>query len=85
MERMASFLLEMVQRCEKQGDSGRELYLPMTREDIGDYLGMAVETTSRTLRELAAQEVIEIPTAPQIIVRQRDKLEEVAEGEEKLW
>ena len=57
----------------------------MNREDIGDYLGLAVETTSRTLQELVAKEVIEIPSAPRIIVQQRERLEEIAEGEQKPW
>jgi len=85
MERIASFLLELAGRCERQGQNGSELRLPMTREDIGDYLGLAVETTSRNLQELVAKAVIEIPSAPLIIVRQRERLEEIAEGEQKPW
>ena len=83
MERIASFLLDMIRRCERQGQNGSDLRLPMNREDIGDYLGLAVETTSRTLQELATRKVIEIPSAPLIVVRQREKLEEIAEGEQK--
>jgi CRP/FNR family transcriptional regulator len=84
-ERIASFLLAMVQRCERQGQNGSELRLPMNREDIGDYLGLTMETTSRTLQKLATRKVIEIPSAPLIVVRQREKLEEIAEGEQKPW
>ncbi len=85
IERIASFLLEMIRRCERKGEDGGELRLPMNREDIGDYLGLAVETTSRNLQELVVKEVIEIPSAPLIIVRQRERLEEIAEGEQKPW
>jgi len=84
-ERIASFLLELVRRRERQGLNGSKLPLPMTREDIGDYLGMAVETTSRNLQELATRKVIEIPSAPLIIVRERERLEEIAEGEQTPW
>jgi CRP/FNR family transcriptional regulator len=85
MERVASFLLEIVRRRERQGFNGNEFHLPMTREDIGDYLGMAVETTSRNLQELVAKAVIQIPSAPRIIVRERETLEEIAEGERRPW
>jgi CRP/FNR family nitrogen fixation transcriptional regulator len=85
IERIASFLLEMIRRCERKGEDGGELRLPMNREDIGDYLGLAVETTSRSLQELVTKAVIEIPSAPLIIVRQRERLEEIAEGEQKPW
>jgi len=83
MERTASFLLEMIRRCERKGEDGDELRLPMNREDIGDYLGLAVETTSRTLQKLATRQVVEIPSASLIVVRQRESLEEIAEGEQK--
>jgi CRP/FNR family transcriptional regulator len=46
-ERLAIFLLDLSQRLQARGYSAREFYLRMTREDIGNYLGMKLETVSR--------------------------------------
>jgi CRP/FNR family transcriptional regulator len=46
-ERVAAFLLNLSQRFEERGFSPREFNLSMSRHDIGNYLGMAVETVSR--------------------------------------
>lgn len=46
-ERLASFLLSLSSRYKKRGLSADEFYLPMSRQDIGNYLGLAVETVSR--------------------------------------
>jgi len=46
-ERLASFLLSLSSRYKKRGLSPNEFYLPMSRQDIGNYLGLAIETVSR--------------------------------------
>jgi len=46
-ERLASFLLSLSSRYKKRGLSPDEFYLPMSRQDIGNYLGLAIETVSR--------------------------------------
>ncbi len=48
-ERLASFLLDISQRSAARGHSARELNLSMTRAEIGSYLGLTIETVSRTL------------------------------------
>lgn len=53
MERIATFLLNLSERC---GD-GR-VSLPMTRTDIGDYLGLTMETVSRTMSQLKGDGII---------------------------
>jgi len=63
-ERVASFLLEMAQRA-----SGNVLELPMSRQDIADYLGMTIETVSRTLTILETAAAIELPTSRRIVLR----------------
>lgn len=48
-ERVAAFLLNMAQRYKARGLSPHEFILPMVREDIGNYLGLTLETVSRCL------------------------------------
>jgi CRP/FNR family transcriptional regulator, nitrogen fixation regulation protein len=69
-ERVAGFLLEMAQRVHGNG----EFELPMSRQDIADYLGLTIETVSRTLTHLAAIAVIDVPTARHIVLRNRAAL-----------
>jgi CRP/FNR family transcriptional regulator len=46
-ERLAAFLLSMSRRLHKRGLSPTDFYLSMSRHEIGNYLGLAVETVSR--------------------------------------
>jgi CRP/FNR family transcriptional regulator len=46
-ERLASFILGLSLRYKQRGLSPMEFYLPMSRQDIGNYLGLAIETVSR--------------------------------------
>jgi CRP/FNR family transcriptional regulator len=48
--RMASFIVDMSKQSQKLGHSERVINLTMTRQDIANYLGLAIETVSRTLR-----------------------------------
>jgi CRP/FNR family transcriptional regulator len=59
-ERLAAFLLNLVQRLRTRGFSGSEMVLRMTREEIGSYLGLKLETVSRTFSRFAEQGVIEV-------------------------
>lgn len=58
--RVAAFLLNLVQRLHDRGYSPSELILRMTREEIGSYLGMKIETVSRTFTRFAADGIVEI-------------------------
>lgn len=69
-ERVASFLLEMAER----GPVGRAVELPMSRHDIADYLGLTIETVSRTLSSLESAAAIEVPTSRRIVLRNRPAL-----------
>jgi CRP/FNR family nitrogen fixation transcriptional regulator len=68
-ERVATFLLEMAQRA-----SGNVVELPMSRQDIADYLGLTIETVSRTLTALETAAVIEVATSRRIVLRNRAAL-----------
>jgi CRP/FNR family nitrogen fixation transcriptional regulator len=77
-ERVASFLLQMMERR----DNGNTIEVPMSRQDIADYLGLTIETVCRALSELKRSRVISIPNRHQIVVRNADVLESMALGED---
>ena len=57
---VANFLCDMRERLDSRGLQGRRLGLPMTRTDIADYLGLRLETVSRSFSELRRRELIEL-------------------------
>ncbi|MBS0529669.1 MAG: helix-turn-helix domain-containing protein [Proteobacteria bacterium] len=70
MERVANFLLEMDRRLDGAG----MMALPMCRRDIGDYLGLTLETVSRALSQLHGEGVLGFSGARQIVLRNRQRL-----------
>ena len=75
-ERVAAFLLEMFERR----DRTKALDLPMSRNDIADYLGLTIETVCRTLSAFKRGGVIAIPNPHRIELLDRDGLEAVGEA-----
>ena len=59
-ERVAAFLLNLVKRLHARGFSRSELVLRMTREEIGSYLGLKLETVSRTFSKFVDEKIIEV-------------------------
>ena len=59
-ERLAAFLLNLVQRLHARGFSQSELVLRMSREEIGSYLGLKLETVSRTFSKFMAEGIVEV-------------------------
>jgi CRP/FNR family transcriptional regulator, anaerobic regulatory protein len=59
-ERLAAFLLNLAQRYAARGYSEREFHLRMSRAEIGSYLGMKLETVSRTFSAFQAQRLLEV-------------------------
>lgn len=59
-ERVAAFLMNLVQRLHARGFSQSELVLRMTREEIGSYLGLKLETVSRTFSRFAEDGIVEV-------------------------
>ena len=59
-ERVAAFLLNLVQRLHARGFSKSELMLRMTREEIGSYLGLKLETVSRTFSKFVEEGVVDV-------------------------
>ncbi len=59
-ERLAAFLLNLTQRLHARGFSRTELVLRMTREEIGSYLGLKIETVSRTFSKFVDEGILEV-------------------------
>ena len=59
-ERLAAFLLNLVQLLHARGFSKSELILRMTREEIGSYLGLKLETVSRTFSKFVEEGIVEV-------------------------
>jgi CRP/FNR family transcriptional regulator len=59
-ERLAAFLLNLSQRMKARGYSPMEFHLRMSRAEIGSYLGMKLETVSRTFSAFQAQGLLEV-------------------------
>ena len=70
-ERVASFLLTLA----GPAVVGQIIELPMSRQDIADYLGLTIETVSRTLTHLESTAAIELPSSRRILVRSRVSLQ----------
>jgi CRP-like cAMP-binding protein len=64
-ERVAGFLVEMAERL----GANDEVQLPMTRQDIADYLGLTIETVSRSLTQLEHIDAIRVRTPRRILLR----------------
>jgi CRP-like cAMP-binding protein len=77
LERVSSFLLEMADRS--RISPTHAVFLPMSRYDIADYLGLAVETVSRALTELRQRHVIAFRSVRQVRLCDRAALEGLAE------
>ncbi len=59
-QRLAAFLLNQSQRLHARGYSAVEFHLKMTRGEIGSFLGMTLETVSRTFTELQLQRLVKV-------------------------
>jgi CRP/FNR family nitrogen fixation transcriptional regulator len=70
-EKVASFLLKMA----GVGATDQVIELPMSRQDIADYLGLTIETVSRTLTHLESTSAIELSSSRRICVRNRRSLQ----------
>ena len=81
-ERVAAFLLALSRRNRRSGKPKDLLDLPMTRADIGDFLGLTIETVSRTLTKFKGRGFIDLPQSARVRLVNMIELQRLAEGEE---
>jgi CRP/FNR family transcriptional regulator len=79
-ERLASFLLAQEGRAGHCTHGHHPLALAMTRSDIADYLGLTIETVSRTFTRLKNEGLISIPANDRIVILDREGMISLAEG-----
>ena len=76
-ERLAVFLLQLAER-----NGGKDtVLLPMSRTDIGDYLGLTIETVSRTFGQFKARGLIRLLDPHKVLLTCRASLTALAEGD----
>ena len=86
VEKIANFLCE---RAKKYADVHPEdemvqeidVFLPMSRTDVADFLGLTIETVSRTITKLRKAGVIELETAQHVVIKDFEELSMIADGE----
>ncbi|HET6308142.1 MAG TPA: helix-turn-helix domain-containing protein [Rhodopila sp.] len=69
-QKIAAFLLEI----DRQEGSRSQVDLPMSRQDIADYLGLTIETVSRTLSQLERNGTIALSSARRVMLQDRRAL-----------
>ncbi len=79
-ERLASFLITLSRRNERCGQDPMEFVLPMTRYDIADFLGLTIETVSRTFTKLRRDGIIDLAQSVIVTILDHEKLSDLAEG-----
>lgn len=84
-QRLAKFLLDLSARFEQRGLSAKVFDLSMTRIDIANFLGMAIETISRLLGKMQQQDIIHV-NRRQITLLDMNKLRDyLTDDDEKMW
>jgi CRP/FNR family transcriptional regulator len=79
-EKLASFLLGMAKRARADGAAVNHVPLPMTRADIADYLGLTIETVSRTLSRFKRSGLIDIGDGHSITLARPEEIADIAEA-----
>jgi CRP/FNR family transcriptional regulator len=77
-ERVASFLVRLSDRATARGRAGNPVILPMSRAEIGDYLGLTLETVSRTLTQLRNKGAIELDNVSMVRITSDETLRRLA-------
>lgn len=78
-QRLATWLVSLSERFKRRGYSAKAFRLTMTRADIGNYLGLTVETVSRLFTRLQNHALIKVD-GKEVVILELDKLSKVANG-----
>jgi CRP/FNR family transcriptional regulator len=79
-ERLASFILNLSKRNINNKTKGLSFDFPMSLVDISDYLGLTIETVSRTLTHFSKEEMIALEGRKKVEILNLESLEELASG-----
>lgn len=79
-ERIAALLLSISSRNSRRQLSATAFRLPMSRTDIGNYLGLTIETVSRIFTRLQKQDVIHVDKK-EVLINNMEKLRSIANGD----
>lgn len=81
-EKLCWFLLKMNKKAPKiENPYSDKIYIPMSRADIADYLGLTIETVSRQFTLLMKENVISLDKTPFVTVLDKERLNLIASGE----
>jgi CRP/FNR family transcriptional regulator, anaerobic regulatory protein len=84
-ERLAAFLIRQSERNVRLGWPADPVQLPMSRSDIADYLGLTIETVSRTFTKLKDEGTVRLPTKTVVELANPERLRSLAEGSESTY
>jgi CRP/FNR family transcriptional regulator len=73
-EKVISFLNNISNQRKRIGWPNNPISLPMTRQDIADYLGLTIETVSREMKKLKDEKIIKILSTKQFYINDFEKL-----------
>jgi CRP/FNR family transcriptional regulator len=79
-EKIATFLMSLSRRARDRGATENPIHVPMSRTDIGDYLGLTTETVSRTFTQLRTKGLIVLHNGGKVELRDPEALQDIAEG-----
>ena len=80
LTRVAMFLQLLENLQAARGERAAEIYLPMNRSDIGEYLGMSLEAVSRAFRGLTARGIIKSRDRQHLKIADRSTFDKIAVG-----
>jgi CRP/FNR family transcriptional regulator len=81
-ERLASLLVRLTLDSPACVAPRAKIHLAMTRNDIADYLGLTIETVSRTFTRFKTEKLIALPSVADVLILDRHRLVKIAEGDE---
>ena len=80
-ERLAHFLVDLAERSRRRGNGAASVVLPMRRLDIADYLGLTIETVSRTFTSFRNAGWIAMDQPSVVFLKRLDRLAALASGD----